>query len=237
LSLPYFTTFFAQSLLWTTTDRLPFETCYQLTQAVERGQSLLDGDATMHRFAILFPLLSALTRAQDRVVPLFLLEIDDSNGLAASVISANPSTTEYLIGCAGVRNPNACGPYLPETVRHAGSVFAGSITAAAYTKSWECTVTPAPGTQAICTSSIQRGGGGGGAPAVGTNPIGGAQILIKSVTVTAGAEQLAAETATILPSNALEPSSSAATNAGANGAPTAGVGLGMAGLAAIALAI
>ena len=178
----------------------------------------------MLRAAALIATLVALATAQARTVSLFLLDTDPQT-LVASVVSANPSTTEYLVGCPTGVDSTECGYNPPARVKHAGSVYEASITAAdlQFTMSWECTV-QAEAT-AVCTSSV--GGAGANFPGSGTTTVTGAALI--PVTVTSGANQLAPAATTsisILPGSVT-----------ANSAPTAAVGMGLAGLAVVAMAI
>jgi len=184
----------------------------------------------MFRAAITVAFLGASAYAQTRVVPLLLLDTDPQ-ALVASVISANPSTTEYLVGCPTGVDSNDCGYNPPETIKHAGSVFAGSLTAPEeqFTMSWECTV---QASDAVCTTSA--GGAQANFPGTGTTTLAGVQASYVSVTVTAGVDQLGPEPTT---TSGVYAATSGVVSATANSAPTAGVGLGLAGIAAVAWAL
>jgi hypothetical protein len=164
-------------------------------------------------------LFGAVASAQTSTVSLFLMDTDPQT-LVASVISANPSTTKYLVGCPTSIAAKECGYNPPETIKHAGSVYGASLTAAKeqFTMSYECTVYTTSGTSAVCTTSA--GGKQANFPGKGTTTVAGSDVAFIPVTVTSGADKLASQTAN-----------------GAESAPTAGVGLGLAGLAAIAMAL
>lgn len=187
----------------------------------------------MLRATAVFALLGAIASAQTSTVSLLLLDTDPQT-LVASVISANPSTTEYLIGCPTGIDANECGYNPAETVKHAGSVYAASLTAAEqqFTMSWECTVYTTGEASAVCTTSA--GGEQANFPGTGTTTISGGDVAFFPVTVTAGADQLAEPTGTVAGGQG---SRSGVSTATANSAPTAGVGLALAGLAAVAMAL
>merc|ERR1711981_40046 len=211
------------SLITVTTEVLSFG-------VFERIQKSTAGVVKMFRAAITVAFLGASAYAQTRVVPLLLLDTDPQ-ALVASVISANPSTTEYLVGCPTGVDSNDCGYNPPETIKHAGSVFAGSLTAPEeqFTMSWECTV---QASDAVCTTSA--GGAQANFPGTGTTTLAGVQASYVSVTVTAGVDQLGPEPTT---TSGVYAATSGVVSATANSAPTAGVGLGLAGIAAVAWAL
>jgi hypothetical protein len=185
--------------------------------------------------ALTLSLLGAVASAQTSVVSLFLLDTDPQ-ALVASVISANPSTTQYVVGCPTGAAADECGYNPPETVKHAGSVYGASLTAAEeqFTMSYECTIYTTSGTSAVCTTSA--GGEQANFPGVGTTTLVGSDVAFFPVTVTAGADQLASQTGSTAKGTG-SGSAGAASTASSNSAPTAGVGIGLAGLAAIAMAL
>ena len=86
---------------------------------------------------------------------------------------------------------------------------------------------------AVCTTSA--GGSSANFPGVESATLTGTDVpALHPVTVTAGADQLAAAT---MGSSGVKASSSGVATQTANSAPTAGVGLGLAGLAAVAMAM
>lgn len=183
----------------------------------------------------IFAALAAFAIAQDRTVQLLLLDTDPQ-ALVASVITANPTMTEYLVGCPTGTNQNDCGYNPPLTVKHAGSVYGASISAAdeQFTYSWECTAYTSGETSAVCTTSA--GGAQANFPGAGTTTLMGSDVGFYPVTVTSGADQLAKETAAMATGSS-EIRSSGVAAATTNAAPTAGVGLGLAGLAAVVMAL
>ncbi|KIW02785.1 uncharacterized protein PV09_05847 [Verruconis gallopava] len=179
-------------------------------------------------------LLLAAVRAQVSTVSLLLLDTDPQT-LVASVISANPSTTTYLVGCPTGTDQNDCGYNPPETVIHAGSVYGASVTAGEeqFTMSYECTVYTTSGSSAVCTTSA--GGASANFPGVSTTTVTGTDVSFLPVTVTSGASLLASSTAAKATSEAA--SAGAGSTTSPNSAPTVGVGMGIAGLAAVVVAL
>lgn len=189
----------------------------------------------MLRATAIFALFGALACAQSsRTVSLMLLDTDPQT-LVASVITANPSTTEYVVGCPTGVDQNDCGYNPPMTIKHAGSVYGGSITAAEeqFTMSWECTVFTSGETSAVCATSA--GGAQANFPGQETATLTGTDVAFIPVTVTAGADQLAKETASAGAQSS--GTGSGPATATANSAPTAAMGMGVAGFAALALAL
>jgi hypothetical protein len=182
----------------------------------------------------IFAALAVVAIAQDRTVQLLLLDTDPQS-LVASVISANPSTTEYLVGCPTGTDQNDCGYNPPLTVKHAGSVYGASISAAdeQFTYSWECTAYTSGETSAVCTTSA--GGAQANFPGEATTTLTGSDVGFFPVIVTSGADQLAEETASA--TSGASTKSSGAAVATTNAATTAGVGIGLAGLAAVVMAL
>lgn len=136
-------------------------------------------------------LLAAFTRAQSSTVSLFLLDSDPQT-LVASVISADASTTQYLVGCPAGEDANNCGYDPAMTVMQAGSVYGASVTAPAdgITLSYECTLYTSDGTSAVCTESL--GGSAANDPGVQTTTLSGTDISFLPVTITAGLDKISA---------------------------------------------
>ena len=99
--------------------------------------------------------------------------------------------------------------------------------------SWECTVFTTGVTSAVCATSA--GGAQANFPGQETATISGTDVAFFPVTVTAGADQLAAETGTS--GSGSSGVSSSPAKATANSASTAAVRMGLAGLAAVAMAL
>jgi hypothetical protein len=186
--------------------------------------------------ALILAFLGTVANAQTSTVSLFLMDTDLQT-LVASVISANPSTTTYLVGCPTGTDQNDCGYNPPETVKHAGSVYGASLTAAEeqFTMSYECTVYTTSGTSAVCTTSA--GGAQANFPGSGIVTLSDTDVAFFPVTVTSGADKLASQTKATGSSGTGSATAGGAISATSNSAPTAGIGMGLAGLAAVALAL
>jgi hypothetical protein len=190
----------------------------------------------MLRSALVTALFAAAITAQS-TISLFLLDTDPQT-LVASVISSDASATEYLVGCPTGIDANDCGYNPPVTVKHAGDVYAASLTAAEeqFTMSWECTVATTGG---ICTTSA--GGSQANFPGQATSTLAASDVTFFPVTIAAVASTAA--TATISGAGSVQSVSKSASGVAAaatkNSAPlpTAGVGMGLAGLAAVAMVL
>ncbi|TID14224.1 GPI anchored protein [Venturia nashicola] len=133
--------------------------------------------------------LIPLTAAQSTsTVNLFLLNTDPQQ-LVASVITANPTTTQYLLTCPSSVDSNDCGyrPGVTVGVR-SGSIYGASITNTDFTLSYECTVYTSGTSSAVCTESM--GGSEANFPGVESATLNGTDIAFFPATVTAGLDKL-----------------------------------------------
>ncbi|KAE9962789.1 hypothetical protein EG328_012051 [Venturia inaequalis] len=135
----------------------------------------------------LLPLIAAQSTS---TVNLFLLNTD-SQQLVASVITANPTTTQYLLTCPSSVDSNDCGYRPGVTVGvKSGSIYGASITDVDFTMSYECTVYTSGTSSAVCVESM--GGSEANFPGVETATLNGTDINFFPATVTAGLEKLSA---------------------------------------------
>jgi hypothetical protein len=134
--------------------------------------------------------LPLLIAAQNSTVNLFLLDTDPQQ-LVASIITANPTTTQWEITCPSSVDSNDCGYRPAITVgEKSGSIWGASLTAPGeqFTVSYECTLYSSSGTSAVCVQSL--GGEQANDPGVTTTTLTGSEIQFYPATVTAGAEKL-----------------------------------------------
>lgn len=140
----------------------------------------------------LLALLPFVAAQSTSSINLFLLNTDPQQ-LVASVITANPTTTQYLLTCPSSVDSNDCGyrPAITVGVR-SGSIYGASVTAAGegFTMSYECTVYTNGATSAVCTQSI--GGAAANDPGVNTETLAASEVQFFPATVTAGLEKLSA---------------------------------------------
>ncbi|KAL9077873.1 MAG: hypothetical protein Q9157_003204 [Trypethelium eluteriae] len=173
--------------------------------------------------AFLLPLLPA-TLAQSSSRAFFFLDGFDSQPLAASVITADASTTSFQLGCPSSVSANDCGVDPPITVVHIPGadeqdIWKASISppGESWTFSYSCSV--GHGTQAVCAES--NGGQEANFPGLSTTTYEGASVqdMFLPVTITAGLEKLASATGS-------EGSSNTMTSGGETGTMTSGSATG-----------
>lgn len=128
-----------------------------------------------------------LIHAQSSQIFLYLLDTDPQE-LVASVITANPTTTEYLLTCPSSVDDSDCGYRPPVTIGQHGSVYGASLTAEDFTMSYECTVYTGSASSAVCVES--DGGSAANFPGVSTETLNGTDVAFYPVTITAGLEKL-----------------------------------------------
>lgn len=135
-------------------------------------------------------LLPLIASQSTSVVNLFLIDTDPQQ-LVASVITANPTTTQYLLTCPSSVDSNECGYRPGFTIGvTSGSIYGASITDADFTMSYECTVYTTGASSAVCTESM--GGAAANFPGVETATLNGTDVAFFPATVTAGLEKLSA---------------------------------------------
>ncbi|KAL9091070.1 MAG: hypothetical protein Q9165_004997 [Trypethelium subeluteriae] len=148
--------------------------------------------------ALLLPLFPT-TLAQSSSRTFFFLDGFDAQPLAASVITADPSTTSFQLSCPSTVSANDCGVDPPITVVHVPGadeqdVWKASISppGESWTFSYSCSV--GHGTQAVCAES--NGGQEANFPGLSTTTYEGASVqdMFLPVTITAGLEKLASAT-------------------------------------------
>lgn len=140
----------------------------------------------------LLPLVAAQSTS---TINAFLLNTDPQQ-LVASVITANPTSTQYLLTCPSSVDANDCG-YRPGVTigQKSGSIWGASLTAPqeSFTMSYECTVYTSGAIRsrsAVCTESY--GGAAANDPGVVTTTLSGTELQFWPVTITAGLDKLSA---------------------------------------------
>ncbi|QDS71331.1 hypothetical protein FKW77_002109 [Venturia effusa] len=135
--------------------------------------------------------LLPLITAQSTSTINFFLPDTDKQELVASVITANPTTTQYLLTCPSSLEADECGYRPGVTVGvKSGSIYGASITESDFTLSYECTVYTSGTSSAVCTESM--GGSEANFPGVETTTLNGTDVAFFPATITAGLEKLSA---------------------------------------------
>ena len=144
-------------------------------------------------------LLLPVTLGQTTSHTFFFLDGFDPQSLAASVITAAPSSTEFLLACPSSIASQDCGIEPAVTITYAPGADEQNIWQLSYAPSGEeftmsnsCSV--GHGTKAVCVES--NGGKEANFPGVSTTTYEGASVqeMFLPVTITAGLEKLAGAT-------------------------------------------
>ena len=158
--------------------------------------------------------------ADDTVVQVFIAGAD-AQSLVASVVSANPTSTEFAITCPTGTDSSDCG--FPDGINlqqlHS-SVWIGSANdGGSAVFSFDCTVN-AQATQAACVVSV--GGPAANDPGVATSTLSGTDVQFFPVTVTAGQQKLGATGGSVPTGSTGSSASGSASGSAASGSKPTG---------------